>query len=41
MAEYKTREEVMEPVVEKITEEIEVIGNTDSLTLKKDKKIVL
>jgi hypothetical protein len=41
MAEYKTREEVPEPIVEKETEEVEVIGSTDSLTMKKEKKIVL
>jgi hypothetical protein len=41
MAEYKTREEVVEPIVEKETEEVEVIGSMDTLTLKKEKKIVL
>ena len=40
-AEYKTREEVPEPIVEKETEEVEVIGNTDTLTVNKEKKIVL
>jgi hypothetical protein len=40
-AEYKKREEVVEPIVEKETEEVEVIGNTDTLTLKNEKKIVL
>jgi hypothetical protein len=40
-AEYTKREEVVEPIVVKETEEVEVIGNTDTLTLKKEKKIVL
>jgi hypothetical protein len=31
----------VEPIVEKETEEVEVIGNTDTLTMKKEKKIVL
>jgi len=39
-AEYKKKEEVVEPIVEK-TEEIEVIGGMDTLTLKKEKIIVL
>ena len=41
MAEYKTREEVPETIVDKVTEEVEVIGNTDTLTVNKEKKIVL
>jgi hypothetical protein len=40
-AEYKTKEVVAEPIVEKETEDVEVIGSTDTLTMKKDKKIVL
>ena len=40
-AEYKKEEEKPEPIVEKETEEIEVIGSTDSLTVNKEKVILL
>ena len=40
-AEYKTKEEKPEPIVEKESEEVEVIGGSDTLTLKKEKVIVM
>lgn len=40
-AEYKKKEEKPEPIVEKETEDIEVIGGMDTLTLKKEKIISL
>jgi hypothetical protein len=41
-AEYKKKEEKLEPIVEKEeTEEVEVIGSTDSLTVNKEKVILL
>jgi hypothetical protein len=40
-AEYKTKDEKPEPIVEKESEEVEVIGGSDTLTLKKEKIIVM
>jgi hypothetical protein len=40
-AEYKKKEEKPEPIVEKESEEIEVIGGSDTITLKKEKIIVM
>ena len=40
-AEYKKKVEKPEPIVEKETEEVEVIGGMDTLTVNKEKIIVM